>query len=238
MNHLEIIQRLLKEKRSLEELPENGLPFVTISRQAGAGGHLLSYVILTEFLKYEKQDLFQGWHVFDKQLCEVIAQDPQIQESIDTLAREKYRPEFRDFIESLFTGQSSQYTLYKTSFKVARMLAVLGKVIIVGRAGAMVTADLHQGIHIRLVAPESRRVIWMMKRFKLTKEEAKTAIAKQDSDRRKLFRMFFQRDIEDPLLYDAVWNTGKVGLDTICRATIDLILTRSAPKTKPSASRG
>ena len=235
MNHLEIIQRVLKERRSLDELPATGLPFITVSRQAGAGGHLLSYIILTEFLKYEKQDLFQGWHVFDKQFCEVISQDPQIQESIDTLAREKYRPEFRDFIESLFTGQSSQYTLYKTSFKVARMLATLGKVIIVGRGGALVTAGLHQGIHLRLVAPESRRVIWMMKRFKLTKEEAKTAIDKQDSDRRKLVRMFFQRDIEDPLLYDAVWNTGRVGLDTICRATIDLIRTRAAPKAKPAA---
>jgi len=40
----------------------------------------------------------------------------------------------------------------------------------------------------------------MMKRFKLTREEAKAAIAKQDSDRRKLVRMFFQRDIDDPLL--------------------------------------
>ena len=235
MNHLEIIQRVLKERRSLDELPATGLPFITISRQAGAGGHLLSYVILTEFLKYEKQEIFQGWHVFDKQLCEVIAQDPQIQESIDTLAREKYRPEFRDFIESLFTGQSSQYTLYKTSFKVARMLALLGKVILVGRGSTLVTADLRQGIHIRLVAPESRRVVWMMKRFKLTQEEAKAAITKQDSDRKKLIRMFFQRDIEDPLLYDVVWNTGKVGLDTICSSTIDIIRARAAAKAKPAA---
>ena len=237
MNHLEIIQRILKEGRSLDELPATGLPFLTISRQAGAGGHLFAYAILTEFLKHEQEQLFQGWHVFDKQLCEVIAQDPQIQESIEALSRERFRPEFRDFVESLFTGQSSQYTLYKTSFKVARMLALLGKVIVVGRAAVMVTADLRQGIHIRLVAPESRRVVWMMERFKLTQEEAKVAIAKQDSDRRKLIQMFFQRDIEDPLLYDAVWNTGKVGIDTICTATIDLIRSRAAAKAARAARR-
>ncbi len=221
----------------MDELPASGFPFVTISRQAGAGGHLLSYVILSEFLKYDKQELFQGWHVFDKQLCEVIAQDPQIQDSIETLAREKYTPEFRDFLESLFTGQSSRYTLYKTTFKIVRMLAVIGKVIVVGRGGALVTADLPQGIHIRLVAPESQRVIWMMKRFKLTKEEAKAAMAKQDSDRKKLIRMFFQRDIEDPHVYDVVWNTGRVGLDVICRNTIELIRARAEPKTKATSSR-
>lgn len=237
MNHLQIIQRFLREKRAIEELPAGGFPFVTISRQAGAGGHLLSYVILTEFLKYEKQDLFQGWHVFDKQLCEVIAQDPQVQESIEALARERYRPEFRDFVESLFTGKSSQYTLQKTTFKIVRMLAVLGKVIVVGRAGALVTRDMPLGVHIRLVAPEAQRIVWMMRRFKLTKDEARAAVTKQDSDRKKLMRLFFQRDVDDPLIYDAVWNTGNIGMDVICRSVIELIRTRAASKSKSPAAK-
>lgn len=235
MNHLKIIEKFLREKRSIDELPTTGFPFVTISRQAGAGGHLLSYVILSEFLKYEEQELFEGWHVFDKQLCEVVAQDPHIQDSIETLLKERLKPEFRDFIESLFTGQSSQYTLQKTTFKVLRMLALLGKVIIVGRASSLVTADLPQGIHIRLVAPEPQRIVWMMKRFKLSKEEARTAIAKQDSDRKKLIRMFFHRDIDDPLLYDITWNTGKVGLDVICHSAIELIRVRAAQQAKRTA---
>lgn len=237
MNHLQIIEQFLKEKRSVDELPISGFPFITISRQAGAGGHLLSYVILTEFLKYERQELFEGWHVFDKQLCEVVARDPNVQDSIDTLVKEKLKPEFRDFVESLFTGRSDQYNLQKTTFKIVRILALLGKVIIVGRASTQVTADLPQGIHIRLVAPEAQRVIWMMKRFKLSKEQAKTTIAKQDADRKKLIRMFFHRDIEDPLLYDVTWNTGKVGLDAICRSAIDMIKARAAQQAKKAAHK-
>ena len=38
MEHLKIIQQFLSEKRSFEDLPEYGFPFVTISRQSGAGG--------------------------------------------------------------------------------------------------------------------------------------------------------------------------------------------------------
>ena len=237
MNHLKIIQQFIREKRSLNELPANGFPFITISRQAGAGGHLLSYVLLTEFLKFERQPLFEGWHVFDRQLCEVVAQDPQIQESIETLARERLKPEFKDFVESLFTGRSSQYILHKTTFKVMRMLAVLGKVILVGRAGSLVTADLPQGLHIRLVAPEAQRILWMMKRFKLNREDAKAAIDKQDSDRKKLIRLFFHRDIDDPLLYDIVWNTGRESMETVCQASIIQIQARAAAKLK-AATRG
>jgi cytidylate kinase len=236
MNHLKMIQQFLNEKRNFEDLPEYGFPFVTISRQAGAGGHLLSYVILTEFLKHKDSDLFQGWHVFDKALCEVVAKDPLLQDSMETLVSERYRSEFRDFIESLFTGRSNQYLTYKTTFKVVRMLALLGKVIVVGRGSALVTADLPQGIHIRLVAPKSQRVLWMMKRFKLSKEDALKTITKQDADRRKLVRLFFHRDIEDPLLYDVVWNTGKIGMEVITRTTIELITQRSKGKGKPQGS--
>ncbi|MEI6788179.1 MAG: cytidylate kinase-like family protein [bacterium] len=228
MNHLKMIQQFLAEKRDFEDLPEYGFPFVTVSRQAGAGGHLLSYVILTEFLKHKAANpVFEGWHVFDKELTEVVAQDPLLQSHIAGLVAEKYKSQFNDFVESLFTGQSEMYLLQRTTFKVVRMLALIGKVIMVGRGGSLVTADLHQGIHIRLVAPEGHRIVWMMKRFKLNKEDARSGIERQDAERRKLIKLFFQRDIEDPLLYDMVWNTGKVGLDVITRSTIELIKQRA-----------
>ena len=229
MNHLIMIQKFLKEKRDFEDLPEYGFPFVTISRQSGAGGHLLAYVLLTEFLKHrDNNPAFEGWHVFDKELCEVVARDPLLQNDMEVLVAEKYRSEFNDFIESLFTGRSEQHMLYRTTFRVVRMLALIGKVILVGRGGALVTADLPQGIHVRLVAPEAHRVVWMMKRFKLNKEDARKAVLKQDADRRKLIKLFFHRDIEDPLLYDMVWNTGKVSLSVVNNAIIDLIKARSA----------
>jgi cytidylate kinase len=168
--------------------------------------------------------------VFDKVLCEVVAKDPLLQDSMETLVSERYRSEFRDFIESLFTGRSNQYLTYKTTFKVVRMLALLGKVIVVGRGSALVTADLQQGIHIRLIAPEAQRVLWMMKRFKLSKEAARESMTKQDADRRKLIKLFFHRDINDPLLYDIVWNTGKVSLEMISRTTIEMITQRFQTK--------
>ena len=229
MNHLKLIHQFIKENRNPDEVPETGYPFITISRQAGAGGHLLSYVITTDMLNMGKHsELFRGWHVFDKQLCEIVAQDPDLQDSVDAVLKERYQSEFSDFMDSLFSGYSKQYLLYKRTFKVVRMLAAIGKVIIVGRGGACVTHDMKQGVHARLVAPEAHRLRWMMNKFKITRDEAHRAIDKQDADRRKLMRTFFNKDIDDPLLYDTVWNTATVELHDISHALIQIVLSRAA----------
>jgi cytidylate kinase len=69
-----------------------------------------------------------------------------------------------------------------------------------------------------------------MKRFKINKEEAREQVKSQDRDRKKLIKVFFNRDIDDPLLYDMVWNTAKVELDVITRATLELINKRTEPR--------
>jgi cytidylate kinase len=228
MNHLQMIHEFLREKRSLRDVADSGFPFVTISRQAAAGGHLFSYVLLTDFLKYQDSELFRGWHVFDKQLCEVIAQDPELRDSMETLLAEQYHSEWRDFMDSLFVGRSKQQALNAMTAKVIRMLATLGKVIIVGRGACWITRDMAKGVHIRLVAPQPQRILWMMKRFKLTKEKARASVMQQDADRRKLAKSFFNKDIGDPLEYDAVWNTASVEMHDISEAVINMVRRRAA----------
>jgi hypothetical protein len=228
MNHLKLIRQFLDGRRSFDELHETGYPFVTISRQSGAGAQRLADYLLSEFTHQSNAELFGGWHIFDRNLCEVVAEDPEIQEAFKTAIDEHAYSEFKDFMESLFTGRAPRYVLYKKTFKIMRLLALLGKVILIGRAGALVTRDLKQGVHVRLVAPEAQRIVRMMTRYKLTREEARQVVARQDADRRKLIRMFFHREIEDPLLYDVVWNTGTVSLPEISQAVVALIKSRMA----------
>jgi cytidylate kinase len=140
---------------------------------------------------------------------------------------EKVRSKFDSFVESLLTGRSESQNLERTSFKVVRMLALIGKVILVGRGSALITADLPQSVHIRLVAPEAHRIARVMKNLNLNKDDAREMVETQDAARRKLIKLFFQRDIEDPLLYDIIWNTGKVSVDIIAQTTLDLLMKRS-----------
>lgn len=233
MNHLKIIHDYLKSKRSLDSFEPGGLPFITISRESGAGGHLLAHVIQSDMGLLCKDDArFEGWHVFDKELCEVVAQDPEIQSSMEELLKEKYRSEYQGFIEELFTGRSVQYKLFKKTFQIVRILSCLGKVIIVGRAGCCVAQDLPGGIHIRLVAPEASRVRWTMKKMKLEKAKATTLIRKEQRERQRMVNDFFGRDISDPTLYDAVFNTAKMDMHEISYAVIDMIKRRTEGKTR------
>ena len=178
-------------------------PFVTISRQTGAGGHTLANTLL-EAMRQERGDpLFEGWQVFDRELCEKLLEDPKLNVSLRSLMTEAYRSQIEDAVFSLLGHLTPQEVVVKKLFDAIRTLATLGRVIIVGRAGACVTRGLPDGVHVRLVASEPIRIRRMMELFHLSEVVAREMVDKQDRDRTRLVRDYFYRDIHDPLLYDA-----------------------------------
>jgi cytidylate kinase len=165
--------------------------------------------------------------VFDREICEIVAMDPMLRSTVGELLTERHQSIAHEFIEELFTGQSRVRSQYKKTFEIVRMLATLGKVILVGRAAGFVTQDMPAGIHMRLVAPIDRRVKWTSKKFNVAKLEARERLIDQDNDRRKMVKTFFSKDVADPLNYDMVWNTDKTKPDEIVAAVLQLIKTRA-----------
>ena len=213
-------------------------PFVTISRQTGAGGHTLARVLLQEMNK-EDDPLFQGWQVFDRELCEKLMEDPKLHISMQSLLTEEYRSEIEDTILSILGGETPRYTVVKKLFETIRTLATLGGVIIVGRAGMCVTRDLSDGVHLRLVASEATRVKRMTGLLQVGEKEAREAVSKQDRDRARLVQDYFSRDIHDPLLYNVTWNTDAVSFEAIAASVIAFIKHRGRgePATAPGRVR-
>ncbi|MDI6774531.1 MAG: cytidylate kinase-like family protein [Verrucomicrobiota bacterium] len=227
---LEIIRDYIKGVKSRDELAARRLPFITISRSPGAGGHLAAHVICTEFLKRPEKELFDAWHVFDREIAELLADDPELRIPIKELQRDDYHSEFEQLLESLFTGQSRQYTRYRKTFQIVRLLAMVGKAVIVGGFGAFVTQDLPNGIHFRLDAPLMIREKRVIKKFGLSREEAHNTVVKQDHDRRKLANSFFSKKIDDPLHYDVVCNTERVHPYEIAGIAADMLLFRRSKR--------
>lgn len=225
MNHLLLVKQYIEDKAKFAGVQPTGFPFITISRQAAAGGHLLAHVITTDFLKCSGE-LFRGWHVFDRELCELVALDPSLSTSMEQLVKEQYRSEFEEFMDGLFSGKSQQYMTLKKTFHIVRILATIGKVIIVGRAGNCVTRSLGTGIHVRLVAPRAARARWMMKKLRLDKDAAEKLMDKQDAEKRRMVRTFFDLDIDCPVNYDATFNTTTVQMHEVSQALIDMIRMR------------
>jgi cytidylate kinase len=213
------------------------LPFITISRQAGAGGHTLPETLLRVMGREQDAALFKGWQIWDKELCETLCQDPRLAASMQSLLTEEYRSQIEQFITSLLGTRTDQNLVYKEMFEMIRSLASVGKVIIVGRGGSQVTRGIGLGVHVRLVAPESIRVQRMKMRLGKSEEEALQIVHKQDRDRARLVRTYFHADIDDPLLYDVTWNTGTVTFEAIAEAIVCIIKERVKAALAESGSK-
>lgn len=225
MNHAKIVREYLRERRG-EELVADAYPFVTISREAGAGGHTLAREILRKLETEIPGSASEGWEVFDQKLCLLIAEDEELGVSFDQLVTEEYRSEVSAAVSEMLEQRAKRFEVYTRVFEIIRILGTLGKCVIVGRAGMCVTADMPMGIHIRLVAPESARVKRMMKLLDVGEEEARQKMEQQDRDRHRLVKDFFGKNVEDPLLYDAVFNTGRLTISEIAEVVARLVRRR------------
>src|SRR3989338_5695602 len=237
MSELEKIKSFL-ESVSYEGKQGSGLnrkdghyPFVTISREAGAGGNSLGEAILDE-LKDHSGPLFQGWQRFNQELCKKISEEPGLKVSLEPLLKFEYRSEIEDMMEEMIVGTTPQDVVNKKIFHLMNTLAAFGKVILVGRGGVCLTRDLPLGIHIRLVAPLEARIKRMGDLLGLTYKKSKELVSEQDKSRARLMRTYFNRNIDDPVLYHAIWNTGKVAMDQIARSIV-LMIEKRALACKP-----
>ncbi|GAB4233070.1 MAG: cytidylate kinase-like family protein [Acidobacteriota bacterium] len=204
---------------------EGMYPFVTISREFGAGAHKLAHVMLAEMERHP-HPIFHGWQIFDRQLCEQLVRDRSLREAIEAVFSEECHSEVEALLRNLLGIPSAHPAAVSELFRIIRLVATRGKVIIVGRAASCVTASLPLGVHLRLVAPVEyrlRQLGWEGRGKAALKE-----LEQQDRDRARLVATYFRRDIADPTLYDAVWNTSRVPFPSIARATIQLIEDRAA----------
>lgn len=213
----------LERRREVSKAGRRGKrPFITISRQAGAGGQSLAQVIVDEFAKQSSEPALHGWNSYDRLICETIVSDPELNVSLRGLLSEQYLSRAEDYV-SVLLGKSFQDDVQKKVAVAIRELALVGHTILVGRGGSCITRDITPGIHIRLVAPREVRVMRMMDALSKSKEETARWVDEHDRGRARLVRSRFGKDIDDPLLYDAVWNTDAISLELITRCLAEMV---------------
>lgn len=209
-------------------------PFVTISRQAGAGGHLLADGLMETFAAHEDKILFGGWQIFDKRLCELVADDPVYTQSLDELLAEEYRSRTDEFFHQILSSSIDQRAVAERVFRVVRAIASVGKAIIIGRAGSEVTRDMTGGVHVRLIAPETVRIHGVMNHYAIDEKAARSESRRLDEARARLFKTHFKVDIDDPSRYDVVFNTGRVSIGSAVD-TVVMMLLHEIGKTPPAS---
>ncbi len=212
-------------KQAEERAQWNAFPFVTISRRAGAGGRSLAAALEGEMRSRSRDDpaLFLDWHVFDETLLRLLTEHPGSKTRFEELLAEEYRSKAQDYVHQLLTGGPPQDLVLARVFHSLRAVAGFGKALIIGRSGACLTRDLHKGVHVRLVGSEKPCVDRLRERYGLDEGEARRRRLQLDASRARLVAAYFERDIDDPLLYDCVWNTDRVSFEEIARAVCDRV---------------
>ncbi len=200
-------------------------PFVTLSRQAGGGAETIAHLLAGKLNANRKPDE-QPWMVFDKNLISKMLEDHDLPQAISRLIREDKDTTVQALVGELLGLNPSMWTLFHHTSDTVLKLARLGRCIIVGRGGSIITAKLKGGIHARLVASEAVRVSHLKKYFNLDEKAAVKYLQDNDAGRRRYMKANFDRDIDDPLLYHGVLNTGLLGFEE----TADVLATMIAPK--------
>ncbi|MBU3666011.1 MAG: cytidylate kinase-like family protein [Chthoniobacterales bacterium] len=200
-------------------------PFVTISRQAGAGAETIAQ-LLAEKLDARGAKDAQPWTVFDKNLIAKVLEDQDLPQAIAAHVSEDKDTTVKALVGELLGLHPSMWTIFHHTSDTVLKLARIGRCIIVGRGGNIITAKLKGGIHVRLVAPESTRLAHLKSHFGLDDKAAAKYLREHDEGRRRYVKSNFDRDIDDPLLYHAVLNTGLLGFEQ----TASLLAAMIAPK--------
>jgi cytidylate kinase len=202
--------------------PKGPLPFITISRDSGAGGRTLAQSLLDEFAKRQGSPVFEDWSVFDGALCERVASDPELNVGLRELLDESSLNAAEDMVAVLL-GKTPQRDIHRKVIETIRELALVGRSIIIGRGGAGITRDLATGIHVRLVAPLAVRVEREAAEGGAATEEVTRIVQERDRNRASFVKRVCGHDINDPLLYDAVYNTERTPIDVISSGIVDWI---------------
>jgi hypothetical protein len=207
---------------------ETPRPAVTISRESGAGALVVASLVADRLSLDCPGDPPRAWAVFDRNLTTQILDDHSLSKKIEEFMPEDARFPLSEAFEYLLGLHPAGWTLREHAKDTIRKLATNGNVILVGRAGALITADLPYVLHVRLVAPFEFRVTNYAQSQGISEKRAVKAVRANDQASQRYVRSYFNTNVNNHWHYDLVINTASIGFESaahvICTALQDLSL--------------
>ena len=183
---------------------------VTISRESGARGGTIGRAVAAKL----------DWQVYDQEMIEYLASDPADRAGLLDAVDGPAEPWAGDWLASLLQAP----TMDADSFIVKMAHVVLtiglqGDAVIVGR-GANFVLPRNRALSVRVIAPLSERVAYLVHRERLSHREAERRVRDTDERRSGFVHTYYHRDIAAPHYYDLVVDSSAFGEDV----TADLIV--------------
>jgi len=200
------------EKTSDKDRKREIFPCITISRQTGAGSYEVSERLI-KILDSKSKDPEQKWTYFNKELIQKVIEDHNLPKIVsDYIAESKYS-HINDAVYELLGVKPSDWTLIQKTTETVLQIGRMGKAIIVGRGGNIITSKLPNAFHVRLVAPLEKRIEHVKQVFGFNRDKALEYISKEDKSRNNYLKSHFFHNADDATLYHLVLNTGLLSYD-------------------------
>jgi cytidylate kinase len=200
-------------------------PVVTISRQSGCSARRLTQKLVAELNKRTlTKENSKEWDYINKELLEKAARELNVKPSEIAYV---FKYQERNALGDIFASYANKYyksdrKIRKTIADVIRSIAAVGNIIVIGRAGVVLTKDIMRSLHISLEAPLEWRSLMISERFDLSYTEAKKSVIEMDKKREK-FRESFEGRNTDYTWFDITFNRMSLTEDEIIGTIIKMM---------------
>jgi hypothetical protein len=205
-------------------------PYITLSRQYGCDGLELAGLLLE---KLNQQDEQKRWKLYHTELLKQLAEDTGLTEEI--IEKERFsRPGLlKDFLRGLLKNNVPDgYEIRKGITMMVRTAAFEGYAVILGQGGTAATADLDNGLSVRIEGPNEWRIARISVRENLSKEAATARMAEIDAQRQYLREIYEEQNSRQPafnLMFDNAMFTKEQIVDLILTAMMQKGLVAEVP---------
>jgi cytidylate kinase len=202
-------------------------PCITVSRETGIGAEKICSVLI-DYLLSNSNPSYGNWAYFDKNLIEKIIADHDLPAYFRSFL-ENERPASMDTMwgEIIKTHPSTLKLLHNTS-QTIQQLAKYGNAIIIGRGANIITHELRNAFHVRLIAPVKFRIANAQSLYDMDKKTAAQFIESEDKKRKEFLKNYFHKDIDDPQNYHLTLNTYLMSFEEVAE-TIGSIIIKKYP---------
>lgn len=203
------------------------LDLVTIARQFGAGGSDLARALSASL----------GWPVLDREIIHAAAERLHADEALAADVDEYVATALQKLARGFAMGvpeyavdpayEVDPEDVARATHQVILAAAKSVPLIVVGHGVQCLFASRPNTLHVRVVAPASRRAAAVGERLELELSAAIAEVHHRDTQRARYLHHHFGCDNNDPLLYDVQFNTARLPVAEIAGALTHVVRGRA-----------
>jgi cytidylate kinase len=197
-------------------------PTITLSREYGCE----AFPVAEELVKLAELATGEQWLLVDISLLNAVAKEHHISEEVMlSLGR---KPTWLDeMFATLSPHWKSDAEYYRLLCEQVVMIATAGNAVFVGLGAAIITQQMKNCFHFRMIADQEFRVGSIARRMKIPRQEAEMIVLEKEKERDAVIRKLLDADEHHPLYYHAIFNNAKVRNKEIAGTIADLVFRKS-----------